>query len=102
MTNTVNESGAPVLGPFKGELLGTCTPLVPVSCVYPMEELHINQNTVELQGSEKPKNKTKQNLLMVMDHFTHHTLTFLLPNLSARAATTRVQLQRYGPGAAGG
>ena len=55
-------------------------PLVPIEAMGPMDLLHLDFTKIEVSGDHEKELKRKPeivNMLVVTDHFTHHTMAFV-------------------------
>ena len=64
--------------------------LVPIEAIGPMDLLHLGFTKIEISGDHKKKLKRKPeivNVLMIMDHFTRHTMAFVTEDTTAQTVT---------------
>ena len=62
-------------------------PLVPIEAMGPMDLLHLDFTKIEVSGDCKKELKKKPeivNVLAVTDHFTHHTMAFVMEDTTAQ------------------
>ena len=54
-------------------------PLVPIEAIGPMDLLHLDFTKIEISGDHEKELKKPEivNVLMIMNHFTHHTMAFM-------------------------
>ena len=67
-----------------GESISTL--LVPIEAMGPMDLLHLDFTKIELSGDCEKELKRKPevvNMLVVMDHFTWHTMAFMTEDTTA-------------------
>ena len=60
--------------------------LVPIEAMGPMDLLHLDFTKIEVSGDcekELKRNPEIVNVLVVMDHFTHHTMAFVTEDMTA-------------------
>ena len=61
-------------------------PLVPIEATGPMDLLHLDFTKIKVSGHHEKELKGKPeivNMLVVMDHFTHHTMAFMTEDMTA-------------------
>ena len=62
-------------------------PLVPIEAMGPMDLLHLDFTKIEISGDHEKELKKKPeivNVLMITDHFTHHTMAFVMEDTTAK------------------
>ena len=72
-------------------------PLVPIIASGPMDLLHLDLPKIEVSGDSENELKKKTdivNVLVIMDHFTHHTMAFVTEDTVADVVT-RVLYNHY-------
>ena len=61
--------------------------LVPIEATGPMDLLHLDFTKIKVSGDHKKELKKKPgivNILVVMDHFTRHTMAFVMEDTTAQ------------------
>ena len=61
-------------------------PLVQIEATGPMDLLHLDFTKIEISGDHKEELKEPKivNVLMITDHFTHHTMAFMMEDTTAQ------------------
>ena len=67
----------------------TRAPLVPIEATGPMDLLHLDFTKIEISGDREKELKKPRivNVLMITDHFTHHTMAFMTEDTTAQTGT---------------
>ena len=66
-------------------------PLVPIEAIGPMDLLHLDFTKIEISSDHEKELKRKPeivNVLMIMDHFTWHTMAFITEDTTAQTSGT--------------